>query len=224
MADKRQLENVLLVLLGPPGAGKGTQAELLARECGFVHYSTGEVFREQIGKRTELGKQVESFVVAGALVPDEVVLAVVADFIREHQGQAIVFDGFPRTVAQAEGLDRVLADLKLKLDGVVLIELSDDEVVRRLTSRRQCRRCGKIYNLIFSPPRQAGICDECGGELYQRKDDEEAIVRARLQVYKEQTSPLIDYYQRQDKLVRIDGAIGRDRVFQELVRLVVQRQ
>uniref|UniRef100_A0A7V3V0N9 Adenylate kinase n=1 Tax=candidate division WOR-3 bacterium TaxID=2052148 RepID=A0A7V3V0N9_UNCW3 len=211
---------MFLVLLGPPGSGKGTQAEMLASQCGFVHYSTGEVFREQISKKTELGRKVESYVVSGGLVPDQVVLAVVEDFIRQNLGKAIVFDGFPRTVPQAEGMDRILAALGLAVNGVALIDLSDEEVIRRLSSRRQCRNCGKIYNLSFSPPRQPGVCDECGGELYQRKDDEEATIRSRLRVYKEQTSPLINYYQQQRKLVRIDGALGRDRVFNELRRMI----
>lgn len=222
MNEKTYKNGLFLVLLGPPGSGKGTQAEMLASRCEFVHYSTGEVFREHISKGTELGKRVESFVVSGALVPDDLVLAVAEEFISRNLNKAIVFDGFPRTLPQAEGLDRVLAGMGLKVSGAVLIDLDDEEVVRRLSSRRQCSRCGKIYNLSFSPPKRAGICDECGGELYQRKDDEEETIRARLEVYKTQTTPLVDYYERQGKLVRVDGGLGRDRVFNELVRIIAQ--
>ncbi len=211
-----------LVLLGPPGSGKGTQAELLASQLRFVHYSTGEVFREQISQGTELGRQVESYVARGALVPDEIVLAVVEEFVRQHGQQSIAFDGFPRTVPQATGLDELLKRLGAQVDRAVLIDLSDEEVVRRLSSRRQCRNCSRIYNLSFSPPINPGICDVCGGELYQRADDQEETIRSRLRIYTEQTSPLIDYYERQGKLVRLDGSLGRDRVFAELKQLVEQ--
>ncbi len=219
-----EVKALRLVLLGPPGSGKGTQAELLAGELGFVHYSTGEVFRAEIGKGTPLGKKVEGYVVSGGLVPDDVVLEVVEGFLRANADRSIVFDGFPRTVPQAEGLDRLLNRLGLDLNLVVLVDLSDEEVVKRLSSRRQCKNCGKIYNLTFSPPKRPGVCDECGGELYQRKDDQEETIRSRLKVYKEQTSPLIDYYERQGKLVRLDGALGRDRVFARLKELIAEKR
>jgi len=213
-------DNVLLVLFGPPGSGKGTQAEMLKSRLGFVHYSTGEVFREQISQQTVLGQKVASYVTKGELVPDEIVLAVVEDFVLRSQGSSIVFDGFPRTVPQAVGLDGLLKRLGRSLRWAVLIDLDDDEVVRRLSSRRQCRACSKIYNLSFSPPKMDGVCDDCGGELYQRDDDQVETIRSRLLVYNEQTRPLIEYYERNNKLVRIDGALGRDRVFEELVRLI----
>lgn len=214
---------VLLVLFGPPGSGKGTQAEMLASRLGFVHYSTGEVFRTHIAKRTSLGLKVEGYVVSGSLVPDEIVLEVVEDFVQTNRHNSIVFDGFPRTVPQADGLDRLLKRLGLKLTMAVLIDLNDEEVVKRLSSRRQCRSCSKIYNLTFSPPQKEGVCDECDGELYQRRDDEEETIRGRLAVYRQQTSPLIDYYQKQGLMVRLDGAMGRDRVFQELAALITQK-
>ncbi len=220
MVERNSVDSMRLVLLGPPGSGKGTQAELLASRLGFVHYSTGEVFRDHISRRTPLGLKVESYVVSGGLVPDDIVLEVVEQFVRDNTGKPIVFDGFPRTIPQAQGLDALLGKMALGLTLVVLVDLSDDEVVRRLSSRRQCKVCGKIYNLTFSPPKKDGVCDECGGELYQRDDDREETIRARLQVYKEQTSPLIDYYEKQKKLVRLDGALGRDRVFERLSALV----
>jgi adenylate kinase len=209
-----------LVLLGPPGSGKGTQAELLRDRLGFVHYSTGDVFRDHIKRKTSVGFEVEEYVVSGRLVPDEVVLEVVNAFLAEHAGKPIVYDGFPRTVPQAEGLDRVLGGHELAVDFAVLIDLADDEVVRRLSARRQCRKCGRIYNLAFSPSRIAGICDVCGGELYQRDDDKEQTIRDRLAVYHEQTEPLIDYYRDHFELERIDGGTGRDKVFERVKQII----
>lgn len=209
-----------VVLLGPPGSGKGTQAELLKERLGFEHYSTGEVFRDHIARRTEIGQKVEQFVTAGRLVPDELVLEVVRGFVQERSDRPVLFDGFPRTVVQAEELDRVLAFHNTAVDLVVLVDLADDVVVQRLTARRQCRRCGKIYNLSFSPPKHEGICDKCGGELYQRRDDSEEVIRGRLASYHRQTKPLIEYYQNQEKLRAVDGSIGRDRVYEEVLRLL----
>ncbi|MFO7651871.1 MAG: adenylate kinase [bacterium] len=211
-----------VVLVGPPGSGKGTQAELLRNKQGLVHYSTGEVFRDHIARKTSVGLEVEEFVVAGKLVPDEVVLEVVNAFLAEHAGKSILFDGFPRTVPQAEGLDAVLAGNGLGIDLVVLVDLADEEVVRRLTARRQCRKCSKIYNLSFSPPKVERVCDECEGELYQRKDDSEEVIRDRLSVYHQQTESVLGFYGGQGKLVRLDGALGRDRVYEEIVKLVEQ--
>lgn len=215
---ERSMKAKNVVLLGPPGGGKGTQAELARDQLGFVHYSTGNVFREHIERRTKLGLGVDEFVRSGRLVPDEVVLEVVKAFLGEHSGRSILFDGFPRTVPQAQGLDLVLENQGRQVDQAVLIDLSDDEVVRRLSARRQCRSCGKIYNLDFGPPKGEGVCDDCGGELYQRDDDREATIRDRLRTYHEQTEPLVSYYESQGKLTRIDGSIGKRRVFDELRR------
>jgi adenylate kinase len=214
------MKPINLILLGPPGSGKGTQAELLRDKLGFQHYSTGEVFRDHIKRKTTVGLEVEEYVISGKLVPDEVVLEVVNAFLAEHARKPIVFDGFPRTVPQAEGLDRVLDGHEQKVDCAVLIDLDDDEVVKRLTSRRQCRKCKKIYNLYFMPPKVAGRCDECGGELYQRDDDKEETIRDRLNVYHEQTEPLVEFYQDRNELERIPGGIGRDRVFEDLRKLI----
>ncbi|HDR00143.1 MAG TPA: adenylate kinase [candidate division WOR-3 bacterium] len=214
------MKSVNIVLLGPPGSGKGTQAELLRDKLGFVHYSTGEVFRDHIKRRTPVGIEVEEYVTSGRLVPDEVVLEAVNAFVSEHAGARLLFDGFPRTIPQARGLDRVLEGHDQAVDMAVLISLDDDEVVKRLTSRRQCRKCGRIFNLAFMPPKRDGVCDDCEGELYQRPDDNEEIIRDRLGVYHEQTEPLVEYYRERFRLERIDGAIGRDRVFTELTRLV----
>jgi adenylate kinase len=209
-----------VILIGPPGSGKGTQAELLRERMRFVHYSTGEVFRNHIARKTPVGLEVEEYVVSGRLVPDEVVLDVVNAFLAEHAGKSILFDGFPRTVPQAEGLDEVLVEHNMHVGMAVLVDLADDEVIRRLTARRQCRKCGKIYNLSFKPPRASGVCDDCGGELYQRKDDSEATIRDRLCVYHEQTRPVLHYYEAQGKLKRIAGELGRDKVYEEISRLL----
>ena len=209
-----------LILIGPPGSGKGTQAELLREKDGFVHYSTGEVFRDHIRRKTPVGLQVEKHVSSGGLVPDAVVLEVVNSFLAENAGKPILFDGFPRTIPQAEGLDKVLAAKKLAVDMAVLVDLPDDDVVKRLTARRQCRNCGKIYNLTFKPPKVAGICDDCGGELYQRKDDTETVIRDRLNTYHLQTEPVLHYYSEQGKLKRVAGELGRDRVYQEILKLI----
>jgi adenylate kinase len=214
------MKSMNIVLIGPPGSGKGTQAELLRDKNSFVHYSTGEVFRDHISRKTPVGIEVEEYVTSGRLVPDEVVLEVVNAFLTEHAGKPILYDGFPRTVPQAEGLDEVLVDSGLKIDMAVLVDLPDDEVVKRLTSRRQCRKCSKIYNLTFTPPKVENVCDACGGEIYQRKDDTEETIRGRLSVYHQQTEPVLHYYSAQGKLKRIDGALGRDRVYEEIKRLL----
>ena len=214
------MKSLNIILIGPPGSGKGTQAELLREKNGFVHYSTGEVFRDHIRRRTPVGLQVEGFVTSGGLVPDSVVLEVVNAFLAENAGKPILFDGFPRTIPQAEGLDKVLSAKKLAVDMAILVDLADDEVVKRLTARRQCRKCGKIFNLTFKPPKVAGVCDDCGGELYQRKDDSEAVIRDRLNTYHQQTEPVLQYYSARGELKRIDGALGRDKVYQEMLRLI----
>ena len=217
-------KDINVVLLGPPGSGKGTQAELMTAKLGFVHYSTGEVFRDHIKRKTPVGLEVEEYVSAGKLVPDEVVLEVANAFVTEQVSKPVVFDGFPRTIPQAEGLDRVLDGHDQQVDYAILVDLSDDEVVKRLTARRQCRECGKIFNLTFKPPKQEGVCDECGGELYQREDDKEETIRDRLRVYHEQTEPLIEYYDGKFRLERIAGEIGRDRVFEEVSRIVSEER
>jgi adenylate kinase len=209
-----------IILIGPPGSGKGTQAELLRDRLHFVHYSTGEVFRDHIARKTPVGMEVEEFVTSGRLVPDDVVLEVVNAFLAEHAGKSILFDGFPRTVPQAEGLDEVLDDNDLHVDMAILVDLSDEEVVKRLTARRMCRKCGVIYNLSFKPPKQENVCDACTGELYQRKDDSEDTIRDRLRVYHTQTEPVLHYYSAQGRLQKVAGELGRDRVFEEISKLL----
>jgi adenylate kinase len=199
---------VRLVLVGPPGAGKGTQAEFIAEEFSIPKISTGDIFRANVSNKTELGIIAKKFMDAGDLVPDEVTNAMVHDRLGEPDAQAgFLLDGFPRNVAQAYQLDGMLNDLDSSLDVVLELAVEHDEVVKRLSGRRTCKNCGHVWHLEYDPPRNAGICDKCGGELYQRDDDHPETVRHRLEVYAAQTAPLIDFYETRRQLVRID-AVG----------------
>jgi len=194
----------VLILLGPPGAGKGTQAELLCRELSLPHVSTGDLFRENRAQGTELGKRAQEYMDAGRLVPDEVVIDMLFDRVeRPDCAGGFLLDGFPRTIPQAEALTaRLPADADVR---ALALEVPEPALIARLTGRMTCRACGNIHHLQFSPPREAGVCDACGGELYQREDDSEAVVANRLRVYREQTAPLVDYYSQLGVLGRIDG-------------------
>jgi adenylate kinase len=200
-----------LIFLGPPGAGKGTQARELAREWGVPQIATGEMLREAVAAGTPLGREAKRIMETGALVPDDVMIGLIAERLRQSDAAGgFILDGFPRTIAQAEALERLLKDLDQKLDAVVFFEVAEPELVRRLTGRRLCRQCQTAFHTVSAPPRQEGVCDRCGGPLYQREDDSEATVRHRLGVYDRQTSPLLDYYRRRGLLASIqgEGAIG----------------
>lgn len=205
-----------IILLGPPGAGKGTQAKQLAETAGYVHLSTGDLFREAIAKNTPLGRQVQPILAAGQLVPDEVTIRVLEEAIiaaGERARQGVIFDGFPRTIPQAEALDRFLQGRGEPLDRVVLINVSDEVVVERVSNRRSCSdsACGQVYNLISKPPKVAGRCDICGKDLVLRPDDMPQTVRARQQKYWQNTAPLIEYYRSRGLLieVRSEGTIAQ---------------
>jgi len=186
---------VRLVLVGPPGAGKGTQAQFIASHFAIPKISTGEIFRANVSEGTELGVEARKFMDAGDLVPDEVTIAMVKDRIGHDDARTgFLLDGFPRTVRQAEVLDELLDPMSSPLDVVLELVVDDDEVVRRLSGRRTCHQCGHVWHLDFDPPGTEGICDRCGGELFQRDDDSEDTIRHRLEVYADQTSPLIGYY------------------------------
>jgi len=190
---------VVVVLLGPPGVGKGTQAVRLAEEVGGAHVSTGDLLRAARREGTELGRRAQSYMDSGELVPD----ALILDLVREHLSglppdEYVILDGFPRTTAQATGLEEVLAGLGRGVDVVILFEAPEEVLVQRLSGRRSCPRCGAVYNTYFSPPAVEGVCDRCGGTLVHRSDDEPDTVRRRLQVYEEQTAPLIAYYRAHD--------------------------
>jgi adenylate kinase len=195
-----------LVLLGAPGAGKGTQAERIAATFGLPHISTGEILRAAVAAGTELGAQAQQHMQAGTLVPDEVVVGIIRErLVEQDAARGFLLDGFPRTLQQAAALDDMLAASERALSHVIVLDVPPAELVERLSGRRTCRQCGKGYHIKFDPPKQPGICDACGGELYQRADDNEETVRNRLVVYGEQTEPLIDYYTRKGLVSAISG-------------------
>ncbi len=195
-----------LLFLGPPGAGKGTQARELAAELGVPQVATGDMLREALAQETPLGLEARRYMDAGALVPDGVVIGLIAERLREPDAErGFILDGFPRTIPQAEGLDRLLKDLGQGLDRVVYFDVSEPELRRRLTGRRSCPGCQATFHLVSAPPRVEGRCDRCGSELVQREDDREATVRKRLEVYARQTAPLLDYYRDRHLLVSVTG-------------------
>jgi adenylate kinase len=197
---------VRVVLVGPPGAGKGTQAQFIASNLAIPKISTGDIFRYNVSAGTELGQQARQYMELGDLVPDEVTNSMVIARLQEDDAQAgFLLDGFPRNVPQAEMLRKLLADWETKLDVVLELVVDDDEVVRRLSGRRTCRRCGRIWHVLFEPPARAGLCDDCGGELFQRDDDREQTIRHRLDVYAQQTQPLIAFYADDGILLGIDA-------------------
>ena len=208
-----------VVLLGPPGAGKGTQARRLAMRWSVPQVATGDMLREAVAHGTRLGLEARPYMDAGDLVPDAVIIGLVRERLAQPDGRkGFVLDGFPRTAAQAEALDRLLEAEGTPLDRVVLFQVADDEPVARLSGRWVCRNCGRNYHVTLSPPRVPGRCDACGGELYQRTDDEEATVRRRLAVYARDTRPLVDYYRQRGLLTTISGTGTMDAVHAELVR------
>lgn len=210
-----------IVLLGPPGAGKGTQAARLAERAGVAHVATGDLFRANQERGTELGKQAKSYMDTGALVPDDVTTRMVLERFKESDAaDGFVLDGFPRTIPQAEALDAALAAAGQAIDQALLIEVDREELVRRLAGRWICRACQTPYHERSAPPAKPGVCDACGGELYQRDDDRPEVVGARLETYEKQTGPLAGYYERQGKLARIDGLGGIDAVAEKLGRAV----
>jgi adenylate kinase len=210
-----------LVLLGGPGAGKGTQAERLSQTLGIPQVSTGDLFRENLKGETELGLLAKGYMERGELVPDEVTVAMVRERLaRPDAAQGAILDGFPRTRAQAEALETLLADLGAGLAAVPYIKVPEDVLLARLAGRWTCRGCGAMYHQLFSPPQETGICDRCGGELYQRPDDTPETQKHRIKVYFEQTAPLIDYYREKGLLVEVDGRPGIDEIQSELLDII----
>ena len=207
-----------LVILGPPGAGKGTQAEYIVERYNIPHISTGDIFRENIKNNTELGKEAKSYMDKGLLVPDDLVIALVEDRLNKADAkEGFLLDGFPRTVAQAVSLDSILDKNNDKLTKVINISVDPEILIERAVGRRVCKTCGMTYHVKFNPPKEEGICDKDGTKLIQRDDDTEETVKTRISVYFDQTAPLIDYYRAQNLLVDIDGAKDIDKVFDDIV-------
>lgn len=199
-----------IVLVGPPGAGKGTQAQYLARNLSIPHISTGDLFRANISQGTPLGKKAQEYITAGQLVPDEVTIAMAKDRLEQPDTErGFLLDGFPRNLNQAQVLDEILAERGIALDAVLDLEVPEDEVVKRIAGRRICRNdSSHVFHVVYSAPKAEGVCDACGGELYQREDDREETVRKRLEVYHTETEPIIDYYKAQELVVTI-SALGQ---------------
>jgi adenylate kinase len=210
-----------IILLGAPGAGKGTQAEAICQRFGLTHIASGDLFREALEKETELGLLAKKYMEAGKLVPDEITIKMILEKLgRLAQATGCLFDGFPRTATQAEALDKAFAEMGKGIGGVIYIKVSEEELVRRLSARWICRACQTPYNLISSAPKVAGKCDKCGGELYQRPDDKEETVRERLKVFLAQTMPILDYYRKQDKLIEVNGDLGISQVAKEVAEVL----
>jgi len=208
---------VNIVLMGPPGAGKGTQAEFIKKEYPIPHISTGDMFRDAVSRETELGKEAKKYMDAGKLVPDQVTIGIVEERLSEADCQkGFLLDGFPRTTVQAEALDQVLSSNGRKIDAAINITVPNDILIKRLSGRVSCKECKVVYNLQYNPPSTEGICDKCGGELIQRSDDQGETVAKRLEVYQEQTNPLLAYYARQNVLQEIDGNRDSELVFADI--------
>jgi len=214
-----------LVFLGAPGVGKGTQAQRLAVEEGAPQISTGEILREAAKLGTPLGRQAKSYMTAGKLVPDEVVIGIIREKLSELKGAGFILDGFPRTVAQAEALDRMLQENGPHgIQHVVNFEVPNNEIVRRLSGRRSCSSCPAVYHVTDAQPRREGVCDKCGAPLVQREDDKPDTIAARLKVYDQQTSPLVDYYKNRGLLRQLDATPPIDTVYENLRRLLGLRR
>ncbi len=208
-----------IILLGPPGAGKGTQAKFIAQKLAIPQISTGDILRENVKNNTELGKKAKEFINKGTLVPDTIMIELVKNRVKEEDCKnGYILDGFPRTIAQAEGLEKALGEEKI--DAVLFVNVSDVVIIERLSLRRICKNCGAIYHLKYNPPQKDGECDKCGGELYQRDDDKEETIKNRLKVYREQTEPLVDYYRKKDILFEIDGEKSVEEVNKEISEIL----
>ncbi len=210
-----------IIMLGAPGAGKGTQAKRIAEKYGIPHISTGDIFRANIKNGTELGKKAKTYMDQGALVPDELVVDLVVDRVAQEDAKnGYVLDGFPRTIPQAEALDAALAKINEKVDYAINVEVPDENIIHRMSGRRACVSCGGTYHIQYNPTKQENVCDACGGKLILRDDDQPETVKNRLQVYHEQTQPLIDYYSKQGILKEVDGTVDMNDVFHAIVEIL----
>ena len=213
-----------IIMLGAPGAGKGSQASRIAKEYQLPHISTGDIFRANLKEETELGKRAKSYMDKGELVPDDITIAMLLDRIhKEDCKNGYILDGFPRTIPQAEALKEALAKKDEKIDLALDVEASDELIIKRMAGRRTCPACGAIYHIVTLPPKTEGICDRCGADLIQRKDDNEETVKNRLKIYHEVTESLISYYKKEGILEEIDGAEELDKVFEKVKRIIHER-
>jgi adenylate kinase len=209
---------VILVFLGPPGAGKGTQAKLLSQRMGFLHLSTGDLLREAVKNQTPLGKKAKEYMDRGELVPDELIVQLIEETMPKDG--TVILDGFPRTVNQALALEEMLRVKGEKISKVLFFDVPDEVIIDRLSGRRVCSKCGAVYHVKYNPPKVEGVCDLCGGTLVQRDDDREEVVRKRLEVYRRQTQPLIEFYQERGIIYKLDAGKGVEELFEEVKGLV----
>ena len=220
-AESFEVYVMKIVMLGAPGAGKGTQAKMIAKKCDIPHISTGDIFRENIKNGTPLGAKAKTYMDKGLLVPDELVCDLIVDRIQQDDCKnGYILDGFPRTIPQAQALEDALTKIGQKLDYAIDIEVPDENIIRRMSGRRSCPKCGAIYHVVNNPPKKEGICDVCGTELVFRADDKEETVRNRLDVYHTQTQPLIDFYKERGVLQEVDGTKSMDDVFGQIVSII----
>lgn len=213
---------MIILLLGAPGAGKGTQAKLLEERFSLHHLAPGDILRDEIKKGTPLGRQAKINMDQGHLVPNELIVDIMLNHIRDAEN--VILDGFPRNIGQAEALDRFLSEHGRQLDYVIRISVSESEIIRRLSGRRVCPKCGSSYNVVFNPPKVDGICDKDGEQLVQRKDDHEETIRNRFEVFNEQTKPLVEYYSDHGNFITIDGERDHMVIFEELAKLIAGRK
>ena len=209
---------MILVFLGPPGAGKGTQAKLLSQRMGFLHLSTGDLLREAVKNQTPLGKKAKEYMDRGELVPDELIVQLIEETMPKDGN--VILDGFPRTVNQALALEEMLKGKGEKISKVLFFDVPDEVIIDRLSGRRVCSKCGAVYHVKYNPPKVEGMCDLCGGSLMQRDDDREEVVKKRLEVYRKQTQPLIEFYQERGIIYKLDAGKGVEELFEEVKGLV----
>jgi len=210
-----------LILFGPPGVGKGTQAQILSRILNIPHISTGDILREAVNNQTELGLKAKSYMDKGELVPDDVMIGIIKEVLSSEKCKnGFILDGFPRTTKQAEALEQIFNELNIKLDYVISLEVEDEEIIKRLTNRRVCRKCSAVYNLLIDKIPEDNKCPRCGGELYQRSDDNPEVIKNRLKVYRESTQIVLDYYEKKGILKKINGTGEIDKVTGEILKSI----